>query len=634
MRHQDLIKVLSETEARSIDYILREMDISERLARKVLSELRQDGRTNGFTIMTIRSIGYILNVDDRKKYDAYMLQSNVTQSFSREDRIQDILYFMLQSDDYISMEKLSETLQVSRSTTIRDMEQVKRTVEEMDLILISKKNKGVKVTGTESALRSAISKYVIHSFRWIGSTQDYFVFLETLDIEVLSDIVNDTFDSQTDIVASKEIRDSVVDHCKVMLYRLSKGNYVQEFRAVEINVAVNVANIAYELVEKFSKTFKISIPSIEVDYLAAQLSGKLTTVSISTNLKEVVLNKVTNVLKQLDKEYLTDFENDYTLKKSLHIHMIPLLNRISLQTQFKNPLVDIVSMDYANVFSVAIRYVEMWSDGLILSSDEIGYLALHFASSLERKRVSTLSKFESILVVSQLGRSNVLLIKEKISDAFKNSIVEIVIDTTKLQNIKELGVDLILTTINLDKFNIDSKIPIIRINEIINDHDVHNIKEQLILKWSNYEPRSLSISELIHEELFSITDEDKYQKILFDTSSSMEDLGYAKDGFKEAVLDREKRHSTVYINGIAGPHPLKMKAIKNSIAVVIPKKKVVHDNKVVKIVFLINLKTGNLFLHRKISQFISMLSENQPLLNNLISSESYPQFIDYIKRIE
>jgi len=110
--------------------------------------------------------------------------------------------------------------------------------------------------------------------------------------------------------------------------------------------------------------------------------------------------------------------------------------------------------------------------------------------------------------------------------------------------------------------------------------------------------------------------------------------GFATKDFTALVLEREQKFSTIYQNGIAGPHSMKLNAKIDSVGITILEEPIEWSGKIVQLIFLINLKQGHLFLHKEISRLLLYLIENKTIRKKLIKSLSFEQFIAEIEKLD
>ena len=99
------------------------------------------------------------------------------------------------------------------------------------------------------------------------------------------------------------------------------------------------------------------------------------------------------------------------------------------------------------------------------------------------------------------------------------------------------------------------------------------------------------------------------------------------------VLKRELSMTTIYGEGVAGPHAIEMGAIRECIDVIILEQGITYQGKKVKVIFLINLNKGHLNLHKQISRLMLKIMADATILKSIEEAQDYKAFIKQIKRI-
>lgn len=132
--------------------------------------------------------------------------------------------------------------------------------------------------------------------------------------------------------------------------------------------------------------------------------------------------------------------------------------------------------------------------------------------------------------------------------------------------------------------------------------------------------------DLFSEKFYYKNDIRDYEKLIIKQSKHLIENGYAIEDFDKLVLEREKKFTTIYKNGIAGPHSLKLEAKKDCVSVGVYDKPFQWNGRSVQIVFLINLQQGHLFLHREISRLLLLIMENDSALDKLVNAKDFKQF--------
>ena len=630
-----IIEKLQKEDVLAASELSKQLNVSTRTIHSLLKELRYDGDRHGFNIGTVRGNGYRLVVTDEKMFNAYLSDSLTTEiSGNRYFRTPKLFHHLLLAQDYVSIKELADSFQISRNTLLKDLDELREFMKDFNLTLYSKSHHGVKIIGDELSIRKAMSLFVISENERLDSIKAYLEFINQVPIKELKEELESLF-NKYHFKITKLAFDSIIEHLKVLLYRAYNSNFITELNIEPKIIEEPFYEMATKVVEEIKKLYGLTIPTLEIDYLATQIAGKCTVENVSKKDKTMVYREINRILKQIDSEYLTEFSDDKDLKHNLVIHMIPLLTRVASNLELANPLIEFVSSRYANVFLISLRFIELWSydTKIELSRDEVGYLALHFASHIERLKKKTLDSYKRILIISEIGRANIYLVRDKLTEVFPKAtiVMKTMIDA---EQINQAQADLVLSTIDLVVADIHA--PTIKISELLTDKDISDIKDYVILITNvkqKIEKGDL-FSQLFNEKLFFIQTADDYLDTIFQCATKIVEEGYAADDFPEHVLEREQHFSTIYENGVAGPHSMLLNGYKDIVAVVILENSLSYERREVKIIFVINMCKGNLFLYREISRLIQEIIDSKELLDNLTSCRDFDSFMNVINKIE
>ncbi|MEH7080993.1 PTS sugar transporter subunit IIA, partial [Bacillus velezensis] len=291
---------------------------------------------------------------------------------------------------------------------------------------------------------------------------------------------------------------------------------------------------------------------------------------------------------------------------------------------------------YSDVFMIALNFSEMIKEiwGFELSSDEMGYLTMHLAAHMEREKQKQLSSYKKILLSYGLGAGSADLLKMKLENLFQGATIDVVV-YSELQFIDLDSYDLLVSSISIQFDNLS--IPYIQVAPILTETDVQRIRRTLTkYPASRVKGDEPSLLSLFHRELFYIEESREsfdYKAFIKEKANSVVELGFATPDYPALVVDREEKISTILQNGIAAPHALKMVAIQDSISVVIFKNPPTIDGRVVQILFLINLRAGDLFLHKELSRLFLHLMDHPEAKQKVLKSTSFNDFQYEISKI-
>jgi len=635
LREKILVDLLEESKVPvSLKEICHAMNLSESTIRNLIKEIKLTSNKNGYTICLLRGKGYILKIFDQNLFNEYHRGENINIDFLDIDqRLKLILFHLFQSDSYITIEDLMEHVLVSRSTMSTDLNLAKEELENFNLVLESKPHHGLIVKGQEQDLRKAFSKYVLHSTFYVEATQKYKDYFDSVDTEKM-----DRFFCSLLIVhrlsVSEIALNNLLVHLKIMVFRVKEKNFIKANQLVIKEIDDVYLEVSKRFAEWLYEEQGLMLPEEEIQYLAAHISAKSSSDEMNPQRRERLYKDLKEILLVLDQEFQTNFYQDTNLVESLLLHMYPLLDRLYYNLQLENPLIDEMKLKYTNVFVVAFRLGELIEKkyAFKLTRDEVGYIAFHLAAHFEREKQNTIEKVKRIVVVCSTGGGNAHIIKMKLESIFTHAII-LTVSNRNMIGFQEDMPDLILTTIPLESQYID--VPVIHIKNMLDEQELNRIidKTTYYLLQETSDKNGLSLRSLFSKDYFQIVDEEDYINIIKEQSKKMINDGVTAENYTDLVLERENRFSTIYENGIAGPHPIRLNGIRNTIGVTILKSPIKWQGKEVQIIFLINLKAGHLFLHKEISKFIMKIIDNKEIKNGILQITNYEQFLHYIEQL-
>ena len=178
------------------------------------------------------------------------------------------------------------------------------------------------------------------------------------------------------------------------------------------------------------------------------------------------------------KELISCWENDLKIPLtkdskllcSLRSHLNPAITRIKYGLPLNNPLLSDIYDTYPNTFKTVKRsaYIFKRILDVDINDDEIGYLTLHLACSIDR-----LKEPLKTVVVCHSGVGACELLLNKLNFEFNELKVIALKSATSLASFSLSGVDLIISTVPLD---IDSDIRNITINPLLTKSDMLRLK--------------------------------------------------------------------------------------------------------------------------------------------------------------
>lgn len=629
MREKILVNLLMKSYAPiKLSQLTLLMELSESTVRNVIKEINISSSNYGFTIELERGKGYCLKVRDKNRFEEYRTNEKKEIDFYNVDqRLEALLFHVLQASEYITIAELMERTCVSRSTILKDLKLVEQKLKEQDLELEKKPHYGIQVSGKEQSFRKAFSKFVLQSNLYLEPTKQYKEFLGKFETENLDDYFRSLL-TVNQLNISEVVFENLVTHLKIVLFRASQKNFIKKDQLVMKEIESVYHKAASELSGWIEKEYGLHLPKEEVDFLAAHISAKTSTTTMNIEKMSQLYDDIKTILENLDAEFLTDFYDNEDLIEGLVMHVYPLLNRLYYNLQLENPLINEMKLEYANVFVVAFRFGELIEEkyGHALTRDEIGYIALHLAAHFEKQNQKTLKKVKRIVVICSTGGGSAHLIRLRLERVFPDALVMTISNKNVEAFIEDLP-DVFLSTIPLED-EIEG-VPVIQIKNFLDDSEIQAIKGKTALHISEREKNKpiVNLQSLFSGKYFRIVETGAYIELISEQANQMIKEDVASEYFADLVMERENKFSTIYNKGIAAPHPLRLEAKTSTIGVTILRNPIEWQGKEVSLIFLINLKQGHLFLHKEISNFLMRLMDNDVARKALLQVHSFDEFL-------
>jgi|GEM_PF-1726071 len=626
-----ILQCLEKTDAVSVEKLAERLHISERSIRNAVLLLRKDASRNGFAIHTIRSKGYCLHINDVNAYRKYRKTLQTIDFADKSERINKIMELIfMRHDGYITIDEISSVLGVSRRTILNDLKDVRKELIPYSLAITSKSHYGIKVSGDEIKIRTAISDLLNKNSGKDGNTIEYFEFAERIDKKQLKKKYEEIIQKHKLSINDSSIN-AVALHTIIMIYRIKQNNTIQEVHINHQMINKEYFKVATEMMAYIQEQYAVTVQQQEIELMASQLFGKCEYIDPKMGENNELKESIVTTLKAMDSEYATDFAKDNLLIEGLLLHIYPLRLRAASGLELNNSLVNSVSAQYMNAFIMSMRFIEKNRilNQYSFSRDEIGYIAFHFATHEERNMQLTLESVRKIALIIDSVRSDVSLLKLKIKQVFPNAEIKVAESSTITPD-SLAEADLALTTIQKTNGILKTAI---YIPSVVDEHVQWNLRNQAIYYMKTKTETMPELTGLFNEDLFFIEEKKMpYQQILKKYSTRIYQLGYATKEYPDSVLERENKFSTVYDNGIAAPHGLRETSLKDCIAVILLKKPIEDQGKRCQCIFMINVSEKHLFIYQEIGDFLIKLITNDQISKEVSRSRTFEEFKLYAKQ--
>lgn len=597
----EMIHQLSRTEkAVAVRTLAKTLNLSIREVQQLIHSHEETERNYGFHL--IHTLGKVQLVVDQL---GLFTQLNLVETEAENEnqaRIDFILTALIQKNDYIRIEDLAEQLFVSRATIDRLMKQIKQTAQTYGLRILSRPKYGIALEGTEIAKRLCFA----HHYAKKRNLPKDEVIVEQVQ-KILWQVMQKYALQINDINFY-----NLSYHCVIALRRIVGGNQVQPPMALKMTTSAEQEWMAaQEIVARFETEFSIRMAESEVQYIMMHLLGKRIVYN-DQNISQEVWECVEEVIHRIQQVRQLDFRADSDLKTMLALHFQPMILRLKLNLPQSNPMLKQIKREMSPGYDLALCAAEILQEkfNLRMDENEAGFLALHFALALEKRKNHVSSR--KIAIVCASGRGTARLIQYKMMQRYQYQ--EENLKLVSVFELQQLDVDhyaCILSTVPLE---VTLAIPVVYIDLTMNEASLKKV-EPYVKNTRDPKP-----SQLIRESLLfvNVKMESKEEILAFLCQAAAAEA-LADPGLLEQVMKRERLSSTEIGNEMALPHPFEFDTEQPGFALMTLKKAVVWEKHRVRLILLLLLPKRETAQSRMLNEMAAELGTHRENIAEILA---------------
>lgn len=636
----------------SVDFIAQNLNVSNKTIRNDFPKIQQIVDEANLTLTKKPGVGIIIEgLEERKlRLEEILKQDNrYIEPFSPEDRLNYILKQLFISKEPIAVKELSQSLYVSRVTVQKDLEKVEEWLSNFNLILQKKPNYGVEIIGNEEECRKAIANLLA-----LTSNKGYEELKELLydererkidykSISKLKELVNIDYRLLEKIVAkaekklqfkfSDEAFVSLIMHIAISIKRLKEGKDVKLSEEMLNSLKENEEyEEARQIAEEIEESFKIKLPESEIGYILLHILGTKLLEGKSENLtialegqgdSELAVIMAREIISIAERALHMNLSKDKQLLNGLILHLRPTINRLKYDLALRNPMLKEIKENYIEIYGVAWMTSTVFEKYLSVKmpEEEIGYICLHLAASVERNK----NPLKALIVcASGIGTSQ--FIAARLERSFRQIEIIDVISIIELKQRSLNGIDIVISTVP-----VEINRPKLMISPLLNQNDIRRLGIFIDNVYSNKTKNDETYS-IIDKNLIRIRGSVESKELLIKEICG--DLVNRKHIFEEyvyGVLEREKLYSTAIGGGVAIPHGEVALVKRSCFAISILDQPVCWGNESVEIIILLCISEKDREKSKKwmrnLYNFIED-SSNVKFLKNIKSSEEISRVME------
>lgn len=491
-RVKDIIQiVLSSREFVTMKDIANKMNVSERTVYREIPEVTEVLRQYQITLETvskrgIRAIGMPENI---KKIQDELGEQTKYQVVDPKERMYFVLLELLHQEDFIKTEALAIDMGTSLPTIRNDLKKIEKLLPEYNIKLISKKGDGICLSGEQVARDHLMVNIVMKNtdvdviIHWLaGNVRQFHPFMQKLAeygyMElfqtcegILREISHKLIQKNYQILDQNYAELVMLVALLIRRHKLGNRKYSTDFVVGEVDK--NQRKVSAALIRMLEKKYSISLDEAEKEYVAWVLN-----ISVGKKKNENVFVK-NFVLKPKIEEFVELVEGrmgitlsqDTKLMDGLLAHIDKALIRTRSGMSISNPIIRDIEKDYAQLFTIIKDTIRKVFPEDYFPDDEIGYLVLYFAVSLDNITKKTFR----VLVVCSSGMGSSKMLASRLEREIPEIYVRKIVSLVGLGEEDLNDYDLILSTIPL--YLKDREY--LKVSPLLNDNELEIVKEKI-----------------------------------------------------------------------------------------------------------------------------------------------------------
>ena len=474
-----ILEYISKKEEITIKDISKNLFLSERIIRYEIDNINSIVSLNNISAQIINKRGRLKIFDISKSLEIIKTLKEV-EKVSKEER-EDYILIKLLFEGKINLKKLTDELNVSRTTIKNDLFSSEKRVEKEGIKLV---NNSLYFTKNDELTKRKI--LINFLYRYIED------FINGIENSMVISYLNNFFTSSELLLVERFLKNISEHNLKsnelyktfymyliITIQRIKTNNLIlknensnflkttQEFKKINKEIVFLEKNLGI----LFDENEKLQIADFLIGLFSYSYNTSIFDVWIKVNM--FIKEMIKNVGEKLD----TNIINDSQLLEGLMNHIKPTIYRIRNNIILENMEIyyNEAKNIYPKLFGVIKKELKSLENLIDIEFPENEFLlfVIHFQAAMERN-LKIKNKVRNVILVciGGYGTTNILTYKlKKIYDLDKIKIISYLDINNSYEDI-----DAIVTTVDLN-INIKENItiPIIRVSPFLTEKDITNL---------------------------------------------------------------------------------------------------------------------------------------------------------------
>ncbi len=462
-RSVSIVRKLVSSDEMTLSGLAASAEVSERTIRNDLDEISAFLTSKGLSAPCYSSGGRVSLSDNPAEVETALLSLGFdSYHLSREERTVCAAILLVSNSGYLTLSQIADTLLVSKTTIIKEIDDIKAFITGSGLEAVSYPSKGIRVDGAESAKRAFLLKLLAS----VEGEDRQDSLDRQLPVQAGDRIVIRKLLSEQELrhgcSFSEDSFHELVIYLRIMVSRNLQGEFM-EAQPVDENDAYLMAQ---DILRSVSQYCGITTTVDEVRYLSLLLDGARYLKRSGGRRDAPRVQVLTRrFIERISDELGCDLNGDFEFFENLSNHLDSVLRPEPVNYP-DTPVIHEVIEDNSDVLE-AVRSCDAIIStfaGRELTELEIDYIVLHVCAALERKKNKEIAFHVALVCGAGIGTSQLLL--EKLKKHFNFRIVDI-LSSHEVGSINPKDVDLVISTVPLRHCKIDHVV----VSPLLTDED-------------------------------------------------------------------------------------------------------------------------------------------------------------------
>lgn len=530
----------------------------------------------------------------------------------------------------VNIYQLADQMCISEFSLENDMNKIRKLLDNYQGLKIIRQSNMLQLSGEEREKRhlyEELISYKISGNLWnLNKVAENFMRFDLLKVKELLKDIFEEFHYQMN-----EVRiPTLLIHVGVILERNFACHFLKEDEEQQGKYGREEYEISRHFFEKIGARLSLQVREAEICDFAIYLEhGKRKGYCEEEQLQGLASDLVQHIIVEIREHFDIDFSEDREFRLGLEVHTVSLLKRHYANVEIDHTCLEEVKRKYPLIFEMGVWVCKIMEEHLniIISENEISFIALHLGSAYERANLRR--KYRCLLICPHNQTVKDLCI-QKIVNRFQDRM-EIVDCMSYFEEslIREKNLDLILTTQPvahaLDIETTEISMFFAHTDEAAVFQTLNRLDQ--IRYRNNFQ---FFILNLIREEFFTANMAvEEPEKIISDMCDKLYARGYVKENFKEGVLKRERLSPTSFFHGFAIPHNMShQETIHSAISTAILKQPVQWGSYEVRFVLLLAITEENRNFLKIFFDWLDDIVSNPEKFARLLEIQDYQSFVN------